>query len=206
MYGFMPPCGCEIEYSLDWDSFEKRTIKTVSAQEFEGWAFAPGQRVSFIQRGTKQKQEGYIVDLKPKGADVCITQDGVKETTNVSYGNKLKSVTARKSKITWKGAQRLYDKHTSKFSRRSNWPRDYSPPSHIPALKDYELRYHFGFKQAVGWCMYNSKIISLSVPYLQIVPANLVEDTILHEIAHAMVGPNYGHGPVWKAMAQHVGF
>ena len=28
-----------------------------------------------------------------------------------------------------------------------------------------------------------------------------IQDTILHEIAHALVGPKHGHNKVWKEMA-----
>ena len=32
-----------------------------------------------------------------------------------------------------------------------------------------------------------------------------VRDTILHEVAHALVGPGHGHDTVWKATAAQVG-
>jgi hypothetical protein len=30
-------------------------------------------------------------------------------------------------------------------------------------------------------------------------------DTLLHEVAHALVGAGHGHGPVWKAKAREIG-
>ena len=32
-----------------------------------------------------------------------------------------------------------------------------------------------------------------------------IQDTILHEIAHAIVGPKHGHDKVWKVMASKLG-
>lgn len=32
-----------------------------------------------------------------------------------------------------------------------------------------------------------------------------VRDTILHEIAHALVGPGHGHGSEWKAVCRRIG-
>ena len=179
----------------------KQNIKTVSAMEFNGWDFAPGQEVSFVERGTKREYQGIIVDMKPKAADVLINNEG---TASVAY-SKLKAVTSSDSSITWQKTQRLFSKYVDMFSDKSNWPNRYTPPLRMPKLEDYELRYHFGYRQVLGLCSYKNRVISLSVPYMQIVPANLVEDTILHEIAHAMVGPEAGHGPIWKKMAEYVG-
>ena len=32
-----------------------------------------------------------------------------------------------------------------------------------------------------------------------------IRDTVLHEIAHALVGPEARHGPEWKAIAKRLG-
>ena len=32
-----------------------------------------------------------------------------------------------------------------------------------------------------------------------------IRDTVLHEIAHAIAGPEAGHGPLWKATARRIG-
>lgn len=32
-----------------------------------------------------------------------------------------------------------------------------------------------------------------------------VRDTILHEIAHALAGPEHGHGPKWRAICHRIG-
>ena len=32
---------------------------------------------------------------------------------------------------------------------------------------DFDIRIHFDHKEAVGWCMYNKRIITLSIAYVQ---------------------------------------
>ena len=58
-------------------------------------------------------------------------------------------------------------------------------------------------KRRLGRCRYSQKVIEVSAWIL----ADPVEarDTILHELAHALAGPEAGHGPVWKAWAVKVG-
>jgi predicted SprT family Zn-dependent metalloprotease len=47
--------------------------------------------------------------------------------------------------------------------------------------------------------------IFLSRPYTEINPREVVEDTIRHEIAHALTIRSYGHSDEWKANAVRVG-
>lgn len=60
-------------------------------------------------------------------------------------------------------------------------------------------------KRAYGLCSYRDRTIQLSMPLVEHMTETEVKDTILHEIAHALVGPGYGHGKVWKAMARKIG-
>ena len=55
-----------------------------------------------------------------------------------------------------------------------------------------------------GQCRYRSKTISLSEPLTLLNPKSQVQDTILHEIAHALA-PGAHHGPRWKAKAREIG-
>jgi predicted SprT family Zn-dependent metalloprotease len=52
-----------------------------------------------------------------------------------------------------------------------------------------------------GRCCYRTQTISLSEPLVRRNGREEVEETIRHEIAHALVGPGHGHGRVWKQMA-----
>lgn len=56
-----------------------------------------------------------------------------------------------------------------------------------------------------GQCRHDSKQILLSVKYVMHNPVELVRDTILHEIAHAICGYLHGHDEVWKAKALEIG-
>ena len=60
-------------------------------------------------------------------------------------------------------------------------------------------------KVRAGACFFKEKKISFSRNFIK--NSNEVEiyDTILHEIAHALVGPKCGHGIVWKNMAKRLG-
>jgi hypothetical protein len=58
----------------------------------------------------------------------------------------------------------------------------------------------------VGKCNYSSKTISLSSPWTLVRDAKEVRDTILHEIAHALVGPYAEvHGNTWWLAAIKIG-
>lgn len=66
----------------------------------------------------------------------------------------------------------------------------------------------FGFDLApsrAGVCRYSERRIDLSVSYCLAATRVEIEDTILHEVAHAIVGPRHNHDEVWKAKAREIG-
>lgn len=69
----------------------------------------------------------------------------------------------------------------------------------------------FKFDQAVrrfGYCRHyrgGGGVISLSELFTELNPEEEVRITILHEIAHALVGPGVGHGPKWQAKCRELG-
>ena len=70
------------------------------------------------------------------------------------------------------------------------------------------MGWKFKFDRAVrraGRCSFTRKIISLSAPKVLINEEHLIKNTILHEIAHALVGSGHGHDHVWKAKAKEIG-
>lgn len=60
-------------------------------------------------------------------------------------------------------------------------------------------------KRRAGACYYNQKKISLSLPLAKVRSKEMTKNTILHEIAHAVVGPGHGHNHVWKRKAIEIG-
>lgn len=68
--------------------------------------------------------------------------------------------------------------------------------------------WRLGFDRArvrAGACHHADRRITLS-PYLTRAHApEQVRETLLHEIAHALVGPRHGHDAVWRARAREIG-
>lgn len=59
-------------------------------------------------------------------------------------------------------------------------------------------------KHTLGHCDHEDRQIVFSEYYLHL-PMEEIEDTLLHEIAHALVGPDHGHGAVWKRKCREIG-
>ena len=60
-------------------------------------------------------------------------------------------------------------------------------------------------KNRVGQCRYTSKEIGISLSHLQYGTPEAIEDTITHEIAHAIAGHGEGHGPRWASVHRSLG-
>lgn len=60
-------------------------------------------------------------------------------------------------------------------------------------------------KTRAGVCRFGTHTISLSADLTLLHDEGDVRDTILHEIAHALVGPFHGHDDVWRAKAVEIG-
>ncbi|GEM_PF-1617042 len=71
-------------------------------------------------------------------------------------------------------------------------------------LSDWRLTWDRAVRRA-GLTRFRQKTISLSVPLMRLFPPSEARDTILHEIAHALVGHAAGHGATWKAKAAEIG-
>jgi predicted SprT family Zn-dependent metalloprotease len=70
-------------------------------------------------------------------------------------------------------------------------------------------QWSFGFdnaKKRAGQCNFASKRITLSRYHAASGDDDDIHQTLLHEIAHAMVGPAAGHGPRWQSTAAHIGY
>ena len=56
-----------------------------------------------------------------------------------------------------------------------------------------------------GACNYRNRTIQVSLGFAMSASDAEVDDTILHEIAHALAGPGHGHNAVWRATATSIG-
>lgn len=57
----------------------------------------------------------------------------------------------------------------------------------------------------LGSCWYEKKVITLSKSLIEVNPVEVVKNTILHEIAHVLVGETHGHDSVWAAKHRELG-
>lgn len=73
-------------------------------------------------------------------------------------------------------------------------------------LKDWGIRLSTNERDPfLGFCIYKDKCIVLNAFHIDIHPDAEIRDTILHEIAHAIVGPGHGHGEAWIECARNIG-
>lgn len=79
---------------------------------------------------------------------------------------------------------------------------DLTMGTHLP--RDWSWRWGRAVKTA-GSCNYQTRVITLSAPIHRLSTAGDLFGTILHEIAHALVGPGAGHGPRWKQEVVRIG-
>ena len=72
------------------------------------------------------------------------------------------------------------------------------------ALDGWSVRFD-GAKRRAGVCRFAERVIGLSAPLARLHSEAEVRDTVLHEIAHALVGPEHAHDAVWRATARRIG-
>jgi predicted SprT family Zn-dependent metalloprotease len=72
----------------------------------------------------------------------------------------------------------------------------------------YEQGWRFQFsnhKTIVGQCDHQKKVIKYSQHFLMKTGEDSITDTLLHEIAHALVGVGHNHDQVWRNKARQIG-
>ena len=159
----------------------------IVTSEFPGAAFPPGTIVSF--RTKTGLQEGTVQKLLTRRARVGTRHEGL---WDVPYGALTCTTPAAAPAMPLKEVEalglRLVRKHEAVNGLKKGWD--------------------FAFDLAPvrgGVCRYKEKLIALSVTYCLKASKQEITDTILHEIAHAIVGPNHGHDEAWKTVARRIG-
>lgn len=161
---------------------------SIVTADFAGAAYPPDTKVSFITQ-TGATLHGTVQRLHPRRARVA-TQQGT--LWNVPYGlltvtEPIQGPMMPLAEVAALGKY-LIQAHEAKGGLKSGW--------------------QFAFDLAPvrgGSCRYREQQITLSVTYCLKASKAEIVDTILHEIAHAIVGPNHGHDAIWKAAAQRIG-
>ena len=147
----------------------------------------PGDRVQFVLRGTLVA--GLLARLNPQRAHV-IADDG--REYRVSYPL-LQQVEARTAAATTRTAEEIdaIAQQARELLARHQ-------------LSLWSFQFDNGRKRA-GCCQYGTQVISLSYEFAKHAPEEEILDTILHEIAHALVGKAHHHDAVWRATAIAIG-
>lgn len=56
-----------------------------------------------------------------------------------------------------------------------------------------------------GRCVHDLRVIAYSVPFMLYASDEQVKATIAHEVAHALLGPNFGHDAEWQELCVLLG-
>jgi predicted SprT family Zn-dependent metalloprotease len=71
-------------------------------------------------------------------------------------------------------------------------------------LKKWKFKFDHSTRRA-GCCYFRDKLITLAFDLARTGSEAEIRDTLLHEIAHALVGRKHHHDAVWKAKAREIG-
>ena len=155
--------------------------------DFPGTAVPPGSRVRFTRSG--QSITGVVAKLLQRHAVVAAGAEG---RWKVPYRllRVVERVPERECTLAEveEMARRLFARHRRKSGLGAEWT--------------------FGFDLSTaraGVCREHSRRIDLSVCYCLRATREDIEDTLLHEIAHAIVGVERRHDAVWQAKAREIG-
>ena len=97
--------------------------------------------------------------------------------------------------------KRNFNKLENEFSLFLNMAREKMKQFY---LKDWKIKFDHAQRRA-GACYFDKKVLSFSANFLRKATDEEIIDTVLHEIAHAIVGPGQGHNLIWKKKAIEIG-
>ncbi len=156
--------------------------------DFPGAAYPVASVVKFRGAG-RHERSGKVACLRLRHADV-VTEDG--NEWAVPYSTILMVERRPNVQCSLEEVARMGERLLLLHGRRAEPGAPWS----------------FGFDLATtraGVCRYRERRIDLAVSYCLAASRAEIEDTILHEIAHAIVGPGHNHDAVWKDQAREIG-
>ncbi len=101
----------------------------------------------------------------------------------------------------------LHNKYTNDYEKKLKMLEAlYLAEQHLKKhlLTDTEIVFR-NHSEACGKCYNDGEEISLQINYVLNNEMEEIENTILHEIAHALVGNDFGHNSVWQEKAKELG-
>ena len=185
-------CENEQEFRIPYQRLQKivgtATQPVQTANERRRAQFNTGDRVRFQSRGTLSY--GVIARLNPSTGHV-VCDDG--KEYRVSYGL-LQHVT---------GPSTAADEVRSpaELARIAAQARELMAQHQ---LSQWSFQFDTGSRRA-GACHFTTQLISVSHEFAKRAPTEEIRDTILHEIAHALVGKDHNHDQVWQTQARQIG-
>jgi predicted SprT family Zn-dependent metalloprotease len=143
--------------------------------------FSPKQAVSFIYKN--EKIYGKIIQMNPKTALVYTEKFGQFRISYPLLKTEEKIDASKKIQKAYAIAAQFIKKHN---------------------LLEWDFLVDFA-KSRAGVCDYKKKEIRLSHEFILMSTDEEIKDTILHEIAHALVGKEHNHNKVWQKKAREIG-
>lgn len=162
--------------------------RTPITSDFPGAACPPRSVIRFLGPGGRERR-ATVIAIRARSAHAT-DEEGVE--WNVPYRSVLSVDSAPASECSLPEIEALGNQLLVTFQSTGALPGGWG----------------FGFDLATsraGVCRYDEKRIDLSVSYCLAATRAEIEDTVLHEIAHAIVGPRHNHDAVWKAKAREIG-
>ena len=169
------------------------------------------KRQPWSKRRSAHTEREYLQFLfLPKDEVEFNSEDEVLRGSISNLSNKRASVTLADGG-TWKVPYRmirLAHDHATTTKDRKRRLEEYAGRALVEfqkhGLNDWIFRFDNSVTRA-GVCKHAQKLIAISNIHCLEHEAEDVWDTVLHEIAHALVDPKVGHGPEWVKKAKELG-
>ena len=176
------------EYKVDWRLLERHEggqprVVSDSVESLKA-AFRPNDRVKFA--GANGTVYGEIARHGPKRA-LVVTDSG--EEWRVPYAQ-LELVSRNEARDDERLLSETRKLATDMMAEHG--------------LSQWSFQFDDASRRA-GYCNYDTRVLSLAREFALVAPSSEVRNTILHEIAHALVGPKHNHDRVWKETARAIG-